>query len=67
MNILTVQAAAGLRLPQEGTARTFITDAAPVQVVDSHYYRKAIADGDLVEVPPKADTAAAKTAAKDVA
>lgn len=51
MKTLNVQAAPGLKLPKEGDPRAYITDAAPVQVLESHYYRKAIADGDLVEVP----------------
>lgn len=50
MKPLYVKAAPGLKMPKEGAPRTYITDAAPVQVEASHYYRKAIADGDLVEV-----------------
>lgn len=50
MNTIYVQAAAGLKLPKEGAPRSYITDAEPVAVEGCHYYRKAIADGDLVEL-----------------
>jgi hypothetical protein len=66
MNTLNVKAAPGLQLPKEGAPRTYITDAAPVQVEASHYYRKAIADGDLVEVPAEEPATPAR-AAKAVA
>jgi hypothetical protein len=65
MKTLNVQAAPGLKLPKEGSPRSYITEDEPVQVEDSHYYRKAIADGDLVEVPAKA--AAPKVSAKAAA
>lgn len=57
MNILNVKAAPGLKLPKEGNPRAYITDAEAVPVQDSHYYRKAIAEGDLVEVKATADGA----------
>jgi hypothetical protein len=59
MKILHVKAAPGLKLPKEGYPRAYITDAEAVPVQDSHYYRKAIGDGDLVEVTPDTDEAAA--------
>lgn len=59
MNILHVKAAPGLKLPKEGNPRAYITDAEPVPVQASRYYRKALADGDLVEAAPAADVAAA--------
>lgn len=78
MNTLNVKAAAGLKLPKEGAPRAYITDAEPVQVEDSHYYRKAIGDGDLVELTDadwssyiaarnKTEAGAGKAAAKDAA
>lgn len=67
MNTLNVKAAPGLQLPKEGAPRTYITEAEAVAVEDSHYYRKAIADGDLVEVPLAAAAPAAKAPAKDAA
>jgi hypothetical protein len=57
MNILHVKAAPGLKLPKEGSPRAYITDAEPVPVQASRYYRKALADGDLVEATPSADVA----------
>jgi hypothetical protein len=50
MNTIFVKGAAGLKLPMEGAPRRYITEAEPVAVEASHYYRKAIADGDLVEL-----------------
>ncbi|OLN30444.1 hypothetical protein DVDV_0644 [Desulfovibrio sp. DV] len=44
---ITVKAAPGVRVPQEGMPRRYITEAAPVTVPDSAYYRRRIADGDL--------------------
>jgi hypothetical protein len=67
MTTLNVKAAPGLQLPKEGAPRTYITDAEAVQVQDSHYYRKAIADGDLVEVPAASTAPAARASAKDAA
>lgn len=69
MNTLNVKAAPGLKLPKEGAPRTYITEAEPALVEDSHYYRKAIADGDLVEVDVAAAPAAPapKTTTKDAA
>ena len=66
MNILHVKAAPGLKLPKEGNPRAYITDAEPVPVQASRYYRKAIADGDLVEVTAGADVAESP-AAEDAA
>ncbi len=49
--MLRVKAAPGLRLPKEGKPREYITDQEPEEVSTSHYYRKALADGDLIAVP----------------
>lgn len=75
MITIYVQGVAGLKLPKEAAPRSYITDAEPVAVEGSHYYRKAIADGDLVELSEdewakyqagrdKAGAVAAKPAAK---
>lgn len=67
--MITVKAAAGLRVPVEGVPRRHITDDKPMAVPGTAYYRRRIADGDLVVVPdevaapkavPKVATAAAK-------
>jgi hypothetical protein len=75
MKLIYVKAAAGMKMPREGNPRSYITDSEPVQVEGSHYYRKAIADGDLVELTEKewdahqaaleATATAASEAAKD--
>lgn len=44
---ITVKAAPGVRVPQEGMPRRYITETTPVTVPDSAYYRRRIADGDL--------------------
>lgn len=54
MNTIIVQAAPGLRVPLEGAPRRYITDATPVTVPDSAYYRRRLADGDLLQVPDAA-------------
>ena len=46
--MITVKAVSGVRVPMEGMPRRHITDAAPVAVPDAAYYRRRIADGDLV-------------------
>ncbi len=55
--MITVKAAPGLRVPMEGMPRRYITDAAPVTVPDSAFYRRRIADRDLLLVPAKAAAA----------
>jgi hypothetical protein len=57
VNTITVRAAPGLRVPMEGMPRRYITDAAPVAVADSAFYRRRIADRDLLLVPAKAAAA----------
>jgi len=52
--VITVKAAAGVRVPMEGMPRRHITDADPVAVPDAAYYRRRIADGDLVLLDAKA-------------
>lgn len=46
MERLKVIAPEGLRCPKEHSG--MITDAAPVEVPDSRYYRRLIADGSLL-------------------
>jgi hypothetical protein len=60
VTIITVRAAPGLRVPMEGMPRRHITDGKPVAVPDSAYYRRRIADGDLLL--PASDKPAAKAA-----
>lgn len=50
MNTIFVKGLAGQKMPKAGAPRTYITDAEPVEVEDCHYYRKAIDDGDLVQL-----------------
>lgn len=52
--MITVKAVSGVRVPMEGMPRRHITDAKPVAVPDAAYYRRRIADGDLVLVDAKA-------------
>jgi hypothetical protein len=47
--IMLVKAAPGSRCPKEGKPREFITDGNAVEVADSAFYRRLIADGSLVE------------------
>lgn len=50
MNTMYVKAAPGLKFPKEGEPRRYITDADPEPVIGSHFYRKGVIDGDLVEL-----------------
>ena len=52
--MITVKAVSGVRVPMEGMPRRHITDAKPVAVPDAAYYRRRIADGDLVLLDAKA-------------
>lgn len=47
---ITVQAAPGLCVPLCDNPKRHISDAAPVQVELNAYYRRRMADGDLVPV-----------------
>lgn len=61
---IKVKAAPGLKFPMERNAKKYITDEA-VTVDSSAYYRRAIADGDLVlvtEIKGEASTQNAKEA-----
>jgi len=60
--VITVKAVSGVRVPMEGMPRRHITDAAPVAVPDAAYYRRRIADGDLMLVEGEAIAEAATVA-----
>ena len=47
---LTVIARTGIKVPMEGKPKSYILDSVAVEVQDSHYYRRRIDDGDLIEV-----------------
>ena len=45
---MLVKAAAGMQCPKEGKPREYINDETAVEVPDSQYYNRLIADGSLV-------------------
>lgn len=45
---MKVMAVPGIKCPKEGKPRFYISDSIPVDVPDSPYYRRLIADGSLV-------------------
>ena len=60
---MLVTATPGLKVPREDKPRVYITEAAPVEVPESAYYLRRLAEGDLVRAevaPPKAKTPTAK-------
>lgn len=59
---MLVLAAPGLKVPMEGKPRDYITDTPPegergFTVIDSSYYLRRVAEGDLVEVTDTVKTA----------
>jgi hypothetical protein len=64
MSLLNLIAPKGRVLPVEGQPGQMITDAAPVQVVASHYYTRALADGDVLEVKKATTTDAVAAVAE---
>jgi len=57
---MQVLAASGLKVPLEGKPRDYITDTPPegaagFTVVESAYYQRRVAEGDLVMVPASAE------------
>lgn len=56
---MIVKAAAGVRVPKEGKPRQYVTDAEPVDVPETAYYLRRLAEGDLV--PAKAAKAKPET------
>jgi hypothetical protein len=49
---IRVIAAAGMRCPMEGRPREYITDGEAVEVPESAYYLRLIADGSLMRAAP---------------
>lgn len=45
---MLVKAAPGINVPKEDKPREYITDASAVEVPDSAYYLRRLADGDLL-------------------
>ena len=50
---MQVIAAKGIQVPKEDKPRDYITDSQSVEVPDTVYYRRRIADGDLLPTPVK--------------
>lgn len=52
---MQVIASSGLRVPIENAPRQYITDEKPIEVPDTAYYRRALADSDrqLYDPPAK--------------
>lgn len=48
---MIVKAAPNLRVPKEDKPREYITEDEPVDVPESTYYLRCLAEGDLVRVP----------------
>jgi hypothetical protein len=49
---MLVKSKQGIKCPRENKPREYIEDTAGVEVPDTSYYRRRIADGSLVEVKP---------------
>ena len=62
MSQIYVKAAPGLKLPREENPRKYIDENDAVQVEGTHYYLKAVIDGDLIKLDEK--EVAALSAAK---
>jgi len=60
---MKVKAASGLRVPKESKPRQYITETDAVEVPETAYYLRRVAEGDLerVDLPP-ATTAKAQKA-----
>jgi hypothetical protein len=50
VSTIYVQAVPGTRVPLEQKSREYVTDEKAVEVEESAYYHRRIADGDLVIV-----------------
>ncbi len=59
---MLVKAAPGLKVPREDKPRVYITEDAPVDVPESAYYQRRLAEGDLVRADAAVETAPAKPA-----
>lgn len=64
MKTLTVIARQGVAVPML-TVRAMITDAAPKDVPDVPYYRRRLADGDLLLLESPAPVAKSKKGSKE--
>lgn len=51
---MKVKAVAGVRVPMEDAPHKYITDAETVEVENTLYYRRRIADGDLINMDEQA-------------
>ena len=57
-NTIWIKAAPGLSLPQEYAPQRLTDDKRAVEVEDSAYYRRALADGDIIRTEaPRTATA----------
>jgi len=54
---MKVTAVPGTQCPMEDKPRSYITDSAAVEVPDSAYYLRLLADGSLVLAPDAAQKA----------
>lgn len=59
---MKVIAAKGTRCPKEENPRQYITDDVPVDVLETAYYKRLIADGSLVVVSSTEQTEQAEIA-----
>jgi len=50
---MKVSAAPGIKVPKEDKPREYITDAKVVEVPDTAYYLRRVAEGDLIESKKK--------------
>ena len=57
---MKVISAHGIKVPKEDKPRDYITDSEAVDVPDTVYYRRRIADGDLLPAPVKTARKAAE-------
>ncbi|RRW90595.1 DUF2635 domain-containing protein [Pandoraea apista] len=64
---MKVIARQGIKVPKEFAAREYVTDAEAIEVPDTVYYQRRLAEGDLI-VQAVADDAkkSAKAATKEV-
>lgn len=56
---MKVKAAPGIQVPKEDKPREFITETEAVEVPNSAYYLRIVADGDLIDVDAVASATAA--------
>lgn len=63
---MLVQAVGGIKVPEEFHPNRYITDAEPVEVIDSVYYQRRISDCDLVIVTQAAPAQPVKTVKEPV-